>query len=192
MGRGHAVLIVEDDPTEAANVVAAVRSRGDAPYVVATVEEALLALEARQYCYCLVDQQLPTDASDMSADAGGRRVRHGRDPRERRPAQRAEVPRHADPRRHRVYDARGLHREDVRAGVRRVPQQAAQGEGGGAARSGAGDDAAGGEGGAWRVCGAESGGGAVEGAGGGGGCGGRGGCGDRDRGGSRWRRRRWS
>jgi CheY-like chemotaxis protein len=70
-GRGHAVLIVEDDATEAGILVAAVRSRGDTPYLVGTVEEALAALEVRQYCYCLVDQQLPTDASDLTPMLGG-------------------------------------------------------------------------------------------------------------------------
>ena len=70
-GRGHAVLIVEDDSKEAAILAASVRSRGDTPYVVGTVEEALRALEARQYCYCIVDQQLPTDASDMTPMLGG-------------------------------------------------------------------------------------------------------------------------
>ena len=65
------MLIVEDDPTEAAIVVASVRSRGDTPYLVGTVEEALLALDARQYCYCIVDQQLPTDASDRTPMLGG-------------------------------------------------------------------------------------------------------------------------
>jgi CheY-like chemotaxis protein len=70
-GRGHAVLLVEDDPTEAAILVASIRSRGDTPYLVGTVEEALLALEARQYCYCIVDQQLPTDASDRTPMLGG-------------------------------------------------------------------------------------------------------------------------
>ncbi len=71
VGRGHAVLIVEDDPREAAIVAAAVRSRGDTPYVVGTVEEALAALEARQYCYCLVDQQLPTGGGEMMPMLGG-------------------------------------------------------------------------------------------------------------------------
>ncbi len=70
-GRGHAVLLVEDDPKEAAILAAAVRSRGDTPYVVGTVEEALAALEVRQYCYCVVDQQLPTDASDGTPMLGG-------------------------------------------------------------------------------------------------------------------------
>ena len=71
VGRGHAVLVVEDDPGQAGIIAAAVRSRGDTPYVVGTVEEALAALEARQYCYCLVDQQLPTDADDMTPMLGG-------------------------------------------------------------------------------------------------------------------------
>ena len=70
-GRGHAVLVVEDDPEVAAILAAAVRSRGDTPYLVGTVEEALAALEARQYCYCIVDQQLPTDAGDRTPMLGG-------------------------------------------------------------------------------------------------------------------------
>jgi CheY-like chemotaxis protein len=70
-GRGHAVLIVEDDPAEAGTMAASVRSRGDTPHVVGTVEEALAALDARQYCYCLVDQQLPTSAEDMTRMLGG-------------------------------------------------------------------------------------------------------------------------
>jgi CheY-like chemotaxis protein len=65
------VLIVEDNPTEARIMAASVRSRGDTPYVAGTVEEALAALDARQYCYCLVDQQLPTDADDMTPMLGG-------------------------------------------------------------------------------------------------------------------------
>lgn len=65
------MLIVEDDEAAAAIVAAAVRSRGDTPYLVGTVEDALAALEARQYCYCLVDQQLPTDARDKMPMLGG-------------------------------------------------------------------------------------------------------------------------
>jgi len=71
VARGHAVLIVEDDPTQAGIMAAAVRSRGDTPYLAGTVEEALAALDVRQYCYCLVDQQLPTGADDMTPMLGG-------------------------------------------------------------------------------------------------------------------------
>ena len=70
-GRGHAVLIVEDDPLEAETLCASVRSRGDTPYHVVNVDDALKGLETRQFCYCIVDQQLPTSATELTPMLGG-------------------------------------------------------------------------------------------------------------------------
>lgn len=71
---GHDVLVVEDDPATAKRIGEVVRSRGDRPRVVATVEDALAELRKPPPCYLIVDQQLPATAGEPAIIGGGPRV----------------------------------------------------------------------------------------------------------------------
>jgi DNA-binding response OmpR family regulator len=71
---GHRVLIVEDDERTAEDLRALLVSRGDVPVVAHTVEDALAALAKGRFCYCLLDQQLPTRAGEPPLLGGGERI----------------------------------------------------------------------------------------------------------------------
>ena len=71
---GHRVLVVEDHPAAAETFVDVVQSRGDRPRLARTVEEALAALAEEEFCYALLDQELPTHAGARPLSGGGERV----------------------------------------------------------------------------------------------------------------------
>ena len=71
---GHRALVVEDQPSELRKLEALVRSRGDRPRAVATVDEALAALAEETFCYVILDQQLPTSVGEEPMLGGGERV----------------------------------------------------------------------------------------------------------------------
>jgi CheY-like chemotaxis protein len=72
---GHRVLVVEDDPVASEITCEILRSRGDVPRAVATVEEALAAIDEEEVCCYVLDQQLPLDAKALKAlITGGERV----------------------------------------------------------------------------------------------------------------------
>ena len=70
----HRVLIVEDDPAARAILEELVRSRGDSPRAVGTVEEAMRALVEELFCYVLLDQQLPSVEGAEPMLGGGERI----------------------------------------------------------------------------------------------------------------------
>jgi len=51
-----------------------VRSRGDSPRGVETVQQALAALQEEEFCYVILDQQLPLDRDVPALVIGGERV----------------------------------------------------------------------------------------------------------------------
>ncbi|HEY2509527.1 MAG TPA: response regulator, partial [Polyangiaceae bacterium] len=58
----HRVLIVEDHPDALAALVEIVEALGHEARVATTVEEALKAIEEEEFCYLIVDQELPLRA----------------------------------------------------------------------------------------------------------------------------------
>jgi CheY-like chemotaxis protein len=66
---------VEDDPAASEITCAILRSRGDSPRAATTVEEALTAIAEEEFCYFVLDQQLPLDTNDPKPlITGGERV----------------------------------------------------------------------------------------------------------------------
>ena len=72
---GHRLLVVEDDPNASEITCAILRSRGDSPRAVATVEDALAAIEEEEFCGFVLDQGLPLNLTDPKPFiSGGERV----------------------------------------------------------------------------------------------------------------------
>jgi CheY-like chemotaxis protein len=72
---GHRVLVAEDDPNANEITCAILRSHGHAPRAVFTVEQALSAIEEEEFCFFVLDQQLPlSDADPKPLVTGGERL----------------------------------------------------------------------------------------------------------------------
>jgi DNA-binding response OmpR family regulator len=71
---GHRVLIVEDDPFASEILTEIILALGDRPRVAATVKDAQTALSEEDYCYFLVDQELPAYPGARPLEGGGERV----------------------------------------------------------------------------------------------------------------------
>jgi CheY-like chemotaxis protein len=72
--KGHRVLVVEDDPEARKDIGELLASRGDDVRFAETVNEALAAIEEEEFCYFVIDQQLPTRPGDKPLVGGGERV----------------------------------------------------------------------------------------------------------------------
>jgi DNA-binding response OmpR family regulator len=71
---GHRALVVEDAADARAILQEVVRSRGDIPVCVGTVEEAIALLHTERFCYVLLDQQLPSVAGAEPMLGGGEHI----------------------------------------------------------------------------------------------------------------------
>jgi CheY-like chemotaxis protein len=71
---GHRVLVVEDNALEREDVCALFESLGESARAVATVEQALAALEEEEFCLVVCDQALPLREGMGDFVTGGERI----------------------------------------------------------------------------------------------------------------------
>ena len=71
---GHRPLIVEDNPAALAAQVEIVQSLGHEPRTATHVAEALVAIAEEDFCYLLVDQELPWRLGAQALVSGGARI----------------------------------------------------------------------------------------------------------------------